>query len=225
MDRIEAKLLAQHPDVLFLQEAEVADDATATSNLLPRFAKALGGYEIVSSQTLGLPADQHCDVAILSRWPIRSVAAHSLEPKGWVYAVEGRISIDAGDLSLMSIHTHATWRLADFAHVRESTQVRTRQLQRIVARTREIAHPVILAGDFNAPAGTAEAAMLSSQLVDLAPEESRAPTTPAMLPVLRLDYIFASQPSKVVTFETLNIKLSDHRPVIAVISWPMHKPS
>ena len=225
VDRIEDELISHRPDLLFLQEAEVANDAAATESLLPRLAAALGGFEIVSPHALKLPPDQHCDVAILSRWPIRSVAAHSLEPKGWVYAIEGLISTDAGDVTLMSVHTHATWRLTDIAHVRESTEVRRRQIDAIIARATALAHPAIVAGDFNASTGTVDAERLTTSLTDLALPSERRPTTPAALPVLRLDYIFANRAMTVVSFETIKVNMSDHRPVLAVINIPSSLPS
>ena len=223
--RIEAELVSLKPDLLFLQEAEVANDADATAALLPRLAKTLRGFEIVSADAMGLPPDQHCDVAILSRWPIRSVATHSLEAKGWVYAIEGVISTDAGDLTLMSVHTHATWRLTDPAHVRDSAGVRMRQIDAIVSRAKETSHPALVAGDFNAPAGTVEAGNLATGLVDLAGSNARKPTTPAILPVLRLDYVFANRPVETASYEVINVNLSDHRPVMAIIAWPVKRPS
>lgn len=225
VERIEAELISQRPDILFLQEAEVLNDPNASRELLTRLAKALGGFEIVSAQTLSLPTDQHCDVAILSRWPIRPVAAHALDSKGWVYAIEGVVETNLGDLSLMSVHTHATWRLTDSDHVRESTSVRRRQIDGIISRARRLSHSVIVAGDFNAPAGTVEAGTLDSSLVDLALTRDRKPTTPAMLPILRLDYIFSNQPGGSKSYDTVEVNLSDHRPVKSTIAWPIQRPS
>jgi len=215
--RMEAELISHSPDVVFLQEAEVAGDMAAAHELAPRLAQALGGFHVVSARTLGLPPEQHCDVAILSRWPIRSVAAHSLEPGGWVYAVEGVISTDAGDLALMSVHTHATWRLTDIAHVRESTAARRRQIDGLVARSRDLLNPAVIGGDFNAPAGTQESQALLAQLHDLAKRGSVAATVPAKHPLLRLDYILSNRSGAALDYRVVDSLLSDHRPVLAII--------
>jgi len=223
---IEREIVKQKPDLLCLQEAEVADDPAGTRNLLPRLAAALSGHSIVSGHTLGLPESQHCDVVILSRWPMRSVQAHSLEPGGWVYAIEACLESGPHQLTVLSVHTHATWRLMDAEHVRESTAVRTRQIEAIIELAGSRGRSVLIAGDFNAPMGTAEQQLLAKHLNDLAPAgPERWATVPATMPLLRLDYIFSNGDIRRRTYQVLDARYSDHRPVQAEVVWqPINMP-
>lgn len=79
-----------------------------------------------------------------------------------------------------------------------------------------VAHPVVLAGDFNAPPGDPAIQQLAAQWRDCTGTE---PTFSTGTPQLKIDYILA-RPSaawQVVRSEVIPVVISDHFPVIATI--------
>jgi endonuclease/exonuclease/phosphatase family metal-dependent hydrolase len=209
-------LKQQDADVICLQEAHFVDQAHGAEDPVAQFADRLGEFSKLSRYTLRLPEDQACDTAVLSRWPIKQGKAHTLSEHGWVYAVEATLDIKGREVRVFSVHTHATWRLLDPIHVKESTATRHQQVEAILALIRDSCDEIIVAGDFNTTPDSIEYSRLTTELSDFATgRQSNDATIPAMLPLLRFDYIFGKGPFEVKSYSVVDSNLSDHRPVVA----------
>lgn len=154
----------------------------------------------------------------MCRWPILGAKAHTLDKGGWVFAVEAVLDIDGRTVRVFSVHLHATWKIFDPKHVKESSETRRKQVEALLALVRESRDDVIIAGDFNATPDSQDYALLTSVLSDLAIGDHRnAPTIPATLPLLRIDYIMGKGEFVSKSYRVLNCTLSDHRPVFAEV--------
>jgi endonuclease/exonuclease/phosphatase family metal-dependent hydrolase len=246
LEKIAKFLREQDADVICLQEVlrdrVPASGAAGTkpapsSDQAVRVAEMLGGMQVVSATTLRLPAEQECNVAILSRYPIRESAAYSLEAGGWVYAVRATLSeagIEAAErpksaaasqrseehdwqVHVFSVHLHSTHRL-EIKHIMESSRTRMSQVAGLLGKVQKVSGDVIVAGDFNAAPWMPEYLALTQTLTDLGPKSAKeSPTFPASQPAIRIDYVFGRGPFAARTYGPVVVPLSDHLPVIAEI--------
>ena len=76
---------------------------------------------------------------------------------------------------------------------------------------------VIIAGDFNAPAGDRVYGMLKGEFIDTFSEAGSGwgNTYHRAFPILRLDHIFASRAFHAVRSRVVSVKESDHRMVVS----------
>lgn len=74
--------------------------------------------------------------------------------------------------------------------------------------------PVIIAGDFNAFAGTEEIEHIVEQLDLYDPNFRGLPTYPAGSPHLRLDFVLCSRSIRSLNFSVPEVEYSDHLPII-----------
>ena len=224
VEKIGQFLSEQRADLICLQEAHLPKMPRNNKAIIDKVSTRTKLEHTVSRVTLGIPDDQACDLAILSRWPIRKSFAHTLGQRGWVYAIEGVIDVAGTHVHVFNLHMHATWRLLDKKHVEESIKTRRQQVEALKKLLADIHEPVIVAGDLNAAEGSDEYKSLIGTLLDFAGGQGISKATlPAQIPVLRFDYILGSASFKARSYEVLNVKLSDHRPVVAEIELPHTK--
>ena len=246
LEQIAKFLREQDADVICLQE--VARDAAPASgpagadpgrrgNQAVRLAEMLGGWHVVSATTLRLPADQDCNVAILSRYPIHDSAAYAVEKRGYVYAVRATLTEEQParnnapasapasqpveprpkQLHLFSVHLHSTHRL-ETKHIMESTRTRLAEVAHLLDTIRELPGDLIVAGDFNATPWMPEYLAMTEVLTDLGSKGAdESPTFPTPHPSLRIDYIYGRGPLAAKTYRAVNVPWSDHLPVVAEI--------
>ncbi len=102
-------------------------------------------------------------------------------------------------------------------HLGLSRDERADHVQRIVEHLDTVAHPMILAGDFNCAPDAPELAPLSSVLRDTLDDPSAAPTYPSFDPRVRLDTILVSPRFRVEEARSFQSLASDHLPFCADI--------
>lgn len=219
-------LRREEPDIICLQEAGRGRVEQPDRDLPLRIAETLGGYHVVSAGTLNLPAEQSCDVAIVSRFELGEATAFSLEPGGWVYAISARVMASGRPLRIYSVHTHATFKL-DPHHVIESSTTRQEQVSALRDLVRAHDGDVIVAGDFNAPPALPEYATLREALADFGAGDGPShPSFPAAAPILRLDYIFGRGDFRAREYRVIDADCSDHRPVVTeLVREPSSRPN
>lgn len=216
LNRIVGLLRNQKADIIFLQEVARLDGGR--SDQAVRIAYSLGGMHVVSATTLGVPIEQHCDVAIVSRYELHDGAAYSLESGGWVYALGANIHTLSRPSRLFSVHTHATFRL-NMTHIRESSQTRMAQVEGLLDVVSGWHGDIIVGGDFNATPWMREYSKITRKLKDFGLADGPAKKTfPSDQPALRIDYLFGRGMFDVQSYQVLDAEWSDHRPVAAVLN-------
>jgi endonuclease/exonuclease/phosphatase family metal-dependent hydrolase len=212
-DRLIEFLRSQNADLVFLQE--VPRPAGKEPGTADRIAKALGNMYVVSAATLNIPARQACDQAILSRLPLRDGRAHALTRDGWVYAMEATIKGHERPLHLFSVHTHSTFHLK-VEHIIQSSTTRMAQVSALLDTVRGLDGEVIVAGDFNAAPWMPEYYGVTRLLTDLGTASQDAKLSfPSHKPSVRIDYVFCRGNLAAGSYEVIDSRLSDHRPVVA----------
>lgn len=212
-ERIIEFLRAQNADLIFLQEVPATEsnqhDTTA------RIAEALGGLRVVSAATLDIPAKEHCDQAILSRFPLSDGRARTVVQGEWVYAVEATIQGRDGPLHLFSVHTHSTAELTTENMIRTSA-ARLAEVSALLDVVGKLAGDLIVAGDFNAAPWMPEYSGITRVLSDFGAVDQDAKLSfPSYKPSVRIDYIFGRGGWSARSYQVLDVRLSDHRAVLA----------
>jgi endonuclease/exonuclease/phosphatase family metal-dependent hydrolase len=97
------------------------------------------------------------------------------------------------------------------------------QLERIMAHKKTSPYPVLLCGDLNNTSFSYIYKILKDGMQDAFLERGNGigKTFSFMIYPMRIDYIFAAESFEVIQFETLDASFSDHRPVSAVVGWPV----
>ena len=211
-------LRQQDADVICLQEIHREDvpGAKTKSDQAVRIAKALG-LHVVSAATLGVPAEQACDPAILSRFDLTDGAAHALNTGGWCFAVSAQVKAKGRRLNLVSVHTHSTFSLRP-KHLIESTETRMAEIEGIRAIVEKLEGDVIVAGDFNAMPLMPEYLLLTRDLRDYGSASKEDELSfPASKPTVRIDYVFGRGEFAAASYQVMGGRLSDHLPVLAVL--------
>lgn len=216
IEKILETLREQKADVIFLQEVGRRPNAAKADERDPpaRIAKALGMH-VVSASTLRVPIEQHCDQAILSRFELNDGKAHALDEGGWVFAVQATLKTKGRPLHLLSVHTHATFKL-DVKHIYESSTTRLAEVTRLLEIVRPLNGDVIIAGDFNAAAWMPEYFLITKEWNDLGSISKEDKLSfPAWKPAVRIDYVFGRGEFAGRAYRLLNAHGSDHLPVAA----------
>lgn len=215
--RIEAFLRGLQPDLIGLQEvdrnwsarSEFQDQAT-------RLAEALGFY-FKFHPTLTRNAEAGYGLAVLSRYPITKDLSglYSLakEPRGYL-AVE--TSIAGGPVSFIVTHLGLD---------RAEREVQLSELSRA---SRDLAGPLILAGDFNTTPDDAALSGLASELRDALAAAGRdgqgTLLTAAGTAEKRIDFIFVTPEFRIENCVIPSVDYSDHRPIVAHLSFYLLPP-
>ena len=216
LDHIVELLRDQKADIIFLQEVARLDNGRSDQAI--QIATALGGMRVVSATTLGVPIEQHCDVAIVSRYQLHDGAKYSLEPGGWVYAIGASIHALSRPSRLFSVHTHATFR-PNMSHIRESSQTRMAQVDGLLELVDGWRGDVIVGGDFNATPWMPGYSKITRKLKDFGlTTKPVGKTFPSNQPAVRIDYLLGRGMFDVQSYQVLDVDWSDHQPVAAVLN-------
>jgi vancomycin resistance protein VanJ len=213
-DRIASVILRQRPDVLLIQEIE--------PDVLARLTAAL--RTLYEGSPVHLAHEPEIGQAIVSRWPVES--STSLRRKG--NAQRAVLRTPAGPVTVFNVHP---LRIGGWH----------RRYSKLEALLREdvaaVSGPVILGGDFNAPARSDLHRLLSRALRE--PQAERGVgfgfTYPAALgsplgvvpalPLVRIDHLFVSRQVVALRAGTLeDAGGSDHRPIWADLALPATAP-
>ena len=217
--RVAAIIDSADADVVLLQEV---DRRTQRSGRIDHFAelRRLTGMHGVFGKSLDFQGGEY-GIAVLSRWPLDSIAAVSLkvdppqERSGAGY--EARIALHvvvrspAGRFHLVNTHLDAsgqgTYRrqelIAALAHMKEAVPAEG---------------PLLFGGDLNARPTTDEIAAIGFALTDAfaACGSGAGQTFPADAPDRRIDYIFYRR-ARCHEARVINTQASDHRPMLAIM--------
>lgn len=122
-----------------------------------------------------------------------------------------------GAVTAVSLHRAQTWKLHYWnRQSRRAEMVQVRQWMEVLNLARNPA-PVIIAGDFNAPAGDAVFRELQPDFTNAfdAVGSGWPDTYPNFAPVLRIDHIYTNAPFTPISARTVKTANSDHRMVVA----------
>lgn len=205
--RFRSELTALAPDIVCLQEA----NHERFTGCLPDAEVGRGG-----------------EVMTLVQGKIESsrrIADESEKP--WFRSpVETRVKLPQGELTVLNVHLFS-YQLAAAAKMRsrekaaqlaeEATALREREADYVFRWLEESSGPRVVAGDFNNPPRGRLYGAFARLLTDTfaASGGGFGWSFPHRLPLLRIDYIWASADFEPLNCQTLPIGPSDHRPVVA----------
>jgi endonuclease/exonuclease/phosphatase family metal-dependent hydrolase len=219
LERVAAIIDSADADIVLLQEV---DRRTLRSNRVDHFAelRRLTGMHGVFGKSLDYQGGEY-GIAVLSRWPVDSVAALSLkvdppqERSGASY--EPRIALHvvvptpAGPLHVVNTHLDAsgtgTYRrqelIGALAHMKQTVPAGA---------------PLLFGGDLNARPPTSDIEAVAFALTDSFAACGVGPgeTFPAHAPDRRIDYIFFRS-ARCQSARVLPTLASDHRPMLAIM--------
>lgn len=222
LDRTADVIAATEPDVVGLQEVDRhfgdrSEWLDQTAELTARLGWS-GGF----SPGLDLdPEPGHTErrqfgEAILTKHRLASFSAHpltNLESDDPLLEVRGaaRAEIEIDGWTLHVVNTHLDHR-SPAQRLHQSAQVR--------ALVDASSGPALVLGDLNAGPEDAEVRQLREGLVDAAAglDPSASLTYPSDVPQIQIDHIFARD-LDLVRSAVLDVRASDHRPVLAEFSW------
>ena len=202
-ERLAAVINGLKPDVVALQEVDRGTKRASGVDQAELLGK-LTGMKWAFGNALHYQGGEYGE-AVLSRFPIVSVKAHSLPYRYGLEpctALEVRLRPDNGLPEFILVGTH-------LCH--QSNEARTEQVREIdrILPARG-GPPVILAGDLNARPGSDPMKIIAERWVD------------AIAPRSEIDYILLRRgdPWKVIEVKIVDERVvSDHRPVLAVLEW------
>jgi len=218
LDRIADLIRDQAPDIVFLQEATRPEYDPHGRDQAAAIADKVGGYHVASAAKLGyLHPPSQGDPAILSRFDLRNARMIHGKDRGRAFGLLATINASGRSLHLMCVHTHATFKI-EFDHILESSKTRMIQVTQLMELVEKLDGDVIMAGDFNAADWMPEYKILTQHWTDFGLISDDAKLSfPSHQPQVRIDYVFGRGAFEARSYEVLNVRLSDHRPVLAVI--------
>lgn len=200
------------PDVVGLQEVDrfttrlggkgtdqIADLAAQTGMPFFAFFKASDAY----GGDFGL--------AILSKHPLEELSQLGLPTENNERRAVGRALVKAPAGDVMVYVTHLT-------NLPIRSRLRGHQARHILSWMATDSRPRVLMGDFNDSADSTPVRLMKTQLTEVFSKAGRGPaeTFPfAVLPDLRLDYVFSSSELLPVNAHVVQELASDHYPVVA----------
>lgn len=222
LDRIVKAIEAYDPDVVALQEVDVHWGERSDYQDQARYlGEALGmhyffGEIYMLEPAEGSGAPRQYGLAFLSKEPFEYQENHHItrlstleedpEPELLPGFPEVVVSIDGQRIHLFNTHL-------DY---RSDPQVRSTQVDEVLAIMDKVQGPLLLLGDLNAEPGDSEIDPLFEVLEDAWKDQDGAGLTfPADDPVKRIDYILHSDHFRVSDAFVAEIEASDHRPVVA----------
>jgi endonuclease/exonuclease/phosphatase family metal-dependent hydrolase len=201
------------PDIIGFVEVDLGS-IRAKKNMAKFFSKELGMNYIaqkVKYPNKGLlrifhliPILRKQGNAIISKYPLKNIKYHQLS------VGTKRIVIEA----TLDSPKKVTFVLAHLALGKKTRQIQIRDLVKIINK---IGNPAILMGDFNTFSGEGEIKSIfdKTELIDKYElGKGNVNTHPSFRPSKRIDYILTSRRIKVKTHQVINIKLSDHLPIL-----------
>ncbi len=213
---------ALRPDVIVLQEV-LQDSAKGLKNQAETLGARLG-YSVVFTSFDGSDRPKRYGNAILTRHPVRDTSWTRLRPlTDYRVAAHARIDLGGRPLDVFATHLH---------HTVEGDSIRAEQVADLLAfveRTRG-AGPVLVAGDFNAPAEAPSLAPLVAGYAEAFGTLHPGAEVSTLVEDLghtprRIDHVFAGPglvpvASRIVLGEPVGgLWPSDHRGVWARLRW------
>lgn len=186
------------PDVVCLQEIRPNQVRTIEKAL------AMEGAWFTSSNLI---QDGAWGNAVFARG--RVTEAQSIpNPGGGSFGMWAAVELDGARFLAGSIHLmHAKTAGAGFA-------TREREIRALVDALGKAGGPAIVAGDFNNPPAGENYDLLTGALTDLG--TGAGGTFPSKLPLLRIDYVFATREWEAESAKVISTTVSDHRPLVVV---------
>lgn len=212
LQRIAEVIIAEHPDLVGLQEVDRGVKRTEGKDEIAELAK-LTGMDYAFAHNLDYQGGQY-GVAILSRLPIKQTDhrkydnRREAERRGMI-----RVEIDFAGRTINFVTTHLDYQFEDG---------RVFETEQMLKFLEGVNGPLIVVGDFNdEPGGNAHKLMLKgfedAWIVSKIKEQGLS--YPADKPVKRIDYIFTrrSDRLRVKRPKTVTTLASDHLPLVADI--------
>jgi vancomycin resistance protein VanJ len=214
VERIVAVVDREQPDLLCLQEVNAFRQ---WPDPLPELRRLLPGWHVAA----------HRELATLSRHPILSRRVHPLPAPSGRAILETQISVNGRRVTVINVHISTAGgpqslarRLGSLpAYLRHTAEVRAAEVEDRLKLTGAAPPPLIIAGDFNTPPRGLVYRRMTGRFQDAfrAAGWGLGHTYPAHLPLLRIDYLFASPAIAVRTCAVRSVQGSDHRPVVAEV--------
>lgn len=214
LTRIAAVIAQKNPCLVALQEVDRNCARSGKQDLAAELAKILG-MEYRFGKSIDFQGGEY-GVAILSRLPILETNHYPLpggpEPR-CALEVQVRVKGLTEPVSFVSVHNDWT-----------SEKVRVGQVTELLSKLAEVAHPVILAGDFNGEKDDASLKHLEEagwKILD----KKGAKTSPANDPRKEIDFIITRKlDAQAIEHGVIEERMaSDHLPIFAVWKLPFSK--
>ncbi len=181
-------------DVIALQEVDSLWAVRQLAAVLPQYPHVYA------------EPDAEVDVAIFSRWPIRSGEMVELTPRGEQVA-KTVIDWKGQPITLIGVHLH--WPMGA-----ENSRLRDAELRELAALAREIPGPLLIGGDFNITPWSPvfREVLADSGLADCARGQGLVASWPSWLPParIRIDHCLASDHWRVTKLTAGASLGSDH---------------
>ena len=239
------------PDVLALQESRLRTTAgrqgekQVSASIRPLLGSSLG-----YAPPKRLPSSTVIQQPVIGRLTLDSTTVHPLPPDGETRArsryTRTTFRWQGHPVVLYNVHLHTIgrarpWTLVPekwtsfsrwktFLHTyREGALRRAQQARLIRRRVQRETHPVLVVGDFNSTPHQWAYWHLAQGLQNAAARRVRgwAATFPAQRPIVQIDHVLAS-PAWQVTAARIPangaVGISDHRPVVAYLTWKPRQP-
>lgn len=212
LPRIAAVLRAAGADVVGLQEVDRNVGRSGVVDQTAELARLLGFAHRAFGRSIPLGGGEYGN-ALVSRWPIASVAIHPLPNPASREArtvLDARITLPAGR-TLRAMVTH-------FDHGGDPT-TRNLSADAVLGLLGSSSEPTVLIGDLNDTPGSETLRRLEARFAD-ASARNPLPTYRADLPTRRIDWVMMTPAGP---FEVLSSDVpvepvaSDHRPVVVQI--------
>lgn len=209
LGRVAAVIEACHPDVVTLQEVDAGRARSRSVDQADELARRLGmeaHFAPCISDTSG-----HYGIATLTRLPAVDIRRVSLP----VHARRRRRSEPRCALATMVAGPSGPIEVIN-THLSVLPGERPGQVAHLIADLAELAHDVVIGGDFNVTRSSSLHRRLLERLRDTG---ARGRTWPARFPILRLDHLLyrgsLSVAHSTVVASALARQASDHLPVVA----------
>jgi endonuclease/exonuclease/phosphatase family metal-dependent hydrolase len=214
LDKVAEVIRSAAPDIVALQEVDVRSLRASGLDQPAVLAERTGLPYYAHFRTTSLFGGDY-GVALLSRFPLESVRQHPLpvvagtEPRTVAHAL---VKVNGQEVSVYV--THLTRRPFNNA-------IRVRQSVAILALLDQDPRPKLLMGDLNDTPESSSLRLFKRELMDVFARrgEGSAITYPLpLIPSLRLDYVLASDRFMPRRSKVLNVRASDHYPVVAELT-------
>ncbi|MEW6278697.1 MAG: endonuclease/exonuclease/phosphatase family protein [Candidatus Eremiobacterota bacterium] len=210
-DRVGAYLQTLQPDLILLQECS-RPGFRPGPDPLPGILNQLPGY---SWQRAGAGGE----LAVLSRYPVDNPRRLELGSDKPAQLVD--VHLPGGTVSVLNLHFSHGAHFGDDRFLELTAWARHTQTDHLVRAMDPLVGPLLVAGDFNSPPGSASHAAVAARLRDAYRSAGLGfgLTYPSRFPIWRIDHVFASRHFAVRRCTPLKTRLSDHRPVYAELDW------
>lgn len=239
--RLEALTRAVRPDLVALQEANtVFDGRRNLSKRSPSYVRSL--VDSLHYRVLRPDGGRRTPQPVLGRLPLDDPSQVALQvgtdEENLTYVVRMGFRWKGRRAVLYNVHLHSfggkkPWEAEDpdplnmsfwgpyFRQYRRDYRVRAREVEKIRAMLEEETLPVVVVGDFNSTPHSWAYRQLAAGMQDAFHRAGSGwgATYHARLPFARIDFVLASEEWEIVDAAVPDVRLSDHRPLLATLRW------